>query len=165
MTSEILRKFLCSAPEQSKFLQQLQLRDAHEKLARSPPVHSFAQTTCFSRTPLYHKHENRSAILSLLPHQQGMFVGTGEQVSLSIQFQPDFQVLHEYPLSEWLNTIAITGFVSAAGDGSCFLLNEVLQASLELTGSDCDPVHSVVTDHKFIYTSCRDGLIRKYGLS
>ncbi|XP_059152366.1 proteasomal ATPase-associated factor 1-like [Physella acuta] len=55
-------------------------------------------------------------------------------------------------------------FVST-GDGSCFHFNERWETTTELTGSDCDPIYRVSCDGNFIYTSCRDGCIRKYNLS
>jgi hypothetical protein len=33
-----------------------------------------------------------------------------------------------------------------------------------LTGSDVDPIFSIVSDQHFVYTGARDGKIRKYDL-
>ncbi|KAH9500223.1 Proteasomal ATPase-associated factor 1 [Bulinus truncatus] len=57
------------------------------------------------------------------------------------------------------------GFFAATGDGSCFHVNERWETTTELTGSDCDPIYKVTTDGRNIYTSCRDGYIRRYSLN
>ena len=51
-----------------------------------------------------------------------------------------------------------------AGDGSCFLVSEDFSEGVELTGPDCDPVYCTATDGTAIYTSCRDGAVRKYNV-
>ena len=51
-----------------------------------------------------------------------------------------------------------------SGDGSCFYVNEELETSLELCGPDCDPVYKIAADSNNLYTSCRDGAVRKYRL-
>ena len=53
----------------------------------------------------------------------------------------------------------------STGDGSCFHVNENWNTTTELTGSDCDPLYSLSTDGDNIYTSCRDGAIRRYSLT
>ena len=52
-----------------------------------------------------------------------------------------------------------------AADGSCFLINDRMEVELELVGPDCDPVYRAATDDKYIYTTCRDGAVRKYSLN
>ncbi|KAK2155499.1 hypothetical protein LSH36_238g02048 [Paralvinella palmiformis] len=54
------------------------------------------------------------------------------------------------------------GLFISTGDGSCFYISEDYKTDLELTGPDCDPVYRVVSDGSYLYSSCRDGLIRKY---
>lgn len=49
-------------------------------------------------------------------------------------------------------------------DGSVFAVNDQLENIAELTGSDCDPIYSLSSDGTYIYTSCRDGCVRKYQL-
>ena len=51
---------------------------------------------------------------------------------------------------------------AVSGDGSCFYTNELFDTTLELSGPDCDPVYRVVTDGQYLYSCCRDGLVRKY---
>lgn len=55
-----------------------------------------------------------------------------------------------------------SSFVPFPGDGSCFRVNNLHETTLELTGPDCDPVYKVVSDGSAIYTTCRDGCVRKY---
>ncbi|KAI0222285.1 Proteasomal ATPase-associated factor 1 [Lamellibrachia satsuma] len=74
--------------------------------------------------PLKIQSENRSAILSLLPSRQGVYISTG--------------------------------------DGSCFYQNQHFETVTELTGPDIDSVYRVATDGCFLYTSSRDGTVRKY---
>ncbi|KAL5010004.1 hypothetical protein ScPMuIL_012309 [Solemya velum] len=77
------------------------------------------------------------------------------------------------PLKEWresrgpiLSLLAHgQGFFASTGDGSCFHVNGQNETVLELTGSDCDPLYKVASDGTHIYTCCRDGQIRKYGLN
>ena len=50
------------------------------------------------------------------------------------------------------------------GDGSCFFTDASLRTRVELSGADCDPVYKVVSDGKYVYTSCRDSYVRKYAV-
>lgn len=54
------------------------------------------------------------------------------------------------------------GFFVGRADGTCefFSLND--DQTIQLTGSDFDPIYCISTDGTHIYTACRDGLIRKY---
>jgi len=70
------------------------------------------------------------------------------------------------------------GFWVACGNGRCSLYNLTSRDSLpdnygdnmirlelkcELTGPDCDPVYGVIeSSDRFVYTACRDGVVRKY---
>ncbi|CAD5115062.1 unnamed protein product [Dimorphilus gyrociliatus] len=47
-------------------------------------------------------------------------------------------------------------------DGSVFGINEQFENVAELTGSECDPIYSLSSDGTYLYSSCRDGTIRKY---
>jgi proteasomal ATPase-associated factor 1 len=71
----------------------------------------------------------------------------------------DMLAHHKSPKSE------MSSFWASKSDGSCILINpNVTTCSkiVQLTGPDCDPVYQVKKDLDFIYTACRDGLIRKY---
>ncbi|KAL4232951.1 Proteasomal ATPase-associated factor 1 [Mactra antiquata] len=57
------------------------------------------------------------------------------------------------------------GYISSHGDGSCHYMEHLFDTTVELTGPDCDPVYSVVDDGKYLYTACRDSIIRKYDMS
>ncbi|XP_036392649.1 proteasomal ATPase-associated factor 1-like [Megalops cyprinoides] len=57
------------------------------------------------------------------------------------------------------------GFIASQGDGSCFIVQQDLDHSIELTGPDADPVYKVAAWEKCIFTCCRDGLVRKYQIS
>lgn len=47
-------------------------------------------------------------------------------------------------------------------DGSC-VVRSVNRRKAYLTGTNADPVYDVCTDStRFLYTACRDGIIRKY---
>ncbi|XP_071113260.1 proteasomal ATPase-associated factor 1-like [Haliotis cracherodii] len=56
------------------------------------------------------------------------------------------------------------GFFASTGDGSCFFVDERQETRVELTGADCDPVYGTACDGSHVYTSCRDGAIRRYSL-
>lgn len=61
----------------------------------------------------------------------------------------------------------ISSFWASKGDGTCVLINPSIQPCskvIQLTGPDCDPVYQLRNDLDFIYSACRDGLIRKYSL-
>lgn len=55
------------------------------------------------------------------------------------------------------------GFFSSHADGHVFY-RHIHQDSIRvvLTGPNCDPVYGLSTDQQFVYTSCRDALIRRY---
>ncbi|KAJ8414655.1 hypothetical protein AAFF_G00038570 [Aldrovandia affinis] len=57
------------------------------------------------------------------------------------------------------------GFIASQGDGGCFLIQQDLDHTIELTGPDTEPIYKVASWEKFIFTCCRDGLVRKYQLS
>ena len=60
-----------------------------------------------------------------------------------------------------------------ASDGSAYALDvdcfvkkfKQFSPVIELTGADCEPVTNIVTDNRYLYTSCRDGNVRKYTFS
>ncbi|OCT68285.1 hypothetical protein XELAEV_18039584mg [Xenopus laevis] len=54
-------------------------------------------------------------------------------------------------------------YIASHGNGSCFIAQSFDQV-LQLTGPDCEPVYQVAAWEKFVYTCCRDGIIRKYQL-
>ncbi|KAK3097247.1 hypothetical protein FSP39_008035, partial [Pinctada imbricata] len=80
---------------------------------------------------------------------------------------------YRVPLKEWKESRSAilslaphkTGFFTSTGDGSCFYVDGQYNTMMELTGPDCDPVYKVVCNDTHIYTSCRDGTVRKYNLS
>ncbi|KAF0755687.1 proteasomal ATPase-associated factor 1-like [Aphis craccivora] len=51
--------------------------------------------------------------------------------------------------------------VCGHGDGSC-VLRSVNGKKAYLTGTNAEPIFDVRTDTRFLYTACRDGIIRKY---
>lgn len=51
--------------------------------------------------------------------------------------------------------------VCGHSDGSC-VLRSTNGKKAYLTGTDAEPIYSVQTDSRFLYTACRDGVIRKY---
>jgi len=60
----------------------------------------------------------------------------------------------------------IKGFVATTADGSCFIFDMNAKGVVaELTGPDCDPVYKMAHNKSFMFTCCRDGLIRKYDLN
>ena len=52
-------------------------------------------------------------------------------------------------------------------DGSVSLLREPgdSRVMVMLSGPDMDPVYSIASDNNYIYTGCRDGLVRRYCLN
>jgi len=60
-------------------------------------------------------------------------------------------------------------FWVAKNDGTVALINPNLEVDakriVQLTGSDFDPIYQMKHDGTYIYTACRDGLIRKYSVN
>ena len=60
-------------------------------------------------------------------------------------------------------------FWAGKHDGTCVLINptnnEKSKNMVQLSGSDYDPIYSVKHDGNYIYTACRDGVIRKYAIN
>lgn len=54
------------------------------------------------------------------------------------------------------------GILAGRRDGICQFCSLDGSCSYQLTGSDCDPIYKIATDSNYIYTACRDGVIRKY---
>lgn len=59
-------------------------------------------------------------------------------------------------------------FWATKSDGTVTIVNPNLNDNSRkhvlLTGSDCDPIYQVRHDGNYIFTACRDGLIRKYSI-
>jgi len=51
--------------------------------------------------------------------------------------------------------------VCGHGDGSC-VVRSINGKKAYLTGTNAEPIYDVSTDTRFLYTACRDGVIRKY---
>lgn len=61
----------------------------------------------------------------------------------------------------------LSSFWASKADGTTVLINPNVQPCskvIQLTGPDCDAVYQIKSDLDFIYTACRDKLIRKYSL-
>jgi proteasomal ATPase-associated factor 1 len=60
-------------------------------------------------------------------------------------------------------------FWVAKGDGTVGLVNPSLEERttkfVQLTGSNSDPIYQMKHDGSYIYTACRDGVIRKYSIN
>jgi len=58
------------------------------------------------------------------------------------------------------------GFVAGRGDGSCvfYPISQLSNFRVVLSGADIDPITAIASDSEFIYTSARDGNIRKYAI-
>ena len=57
------------------------------------------------------------------------------------------------------------GILVGRQDGSVTFVYENDKQVVHLTGSDCDSIHELAYDGKFIFTACRDGKVRKYLLN
>lgn len=61
-------------------------------------------------------------------------------------------------------------FWASKSDGTCVLINpafatETSARTIQLSGSDCDPVYQLKHDGNNIFTACRDGMIRRYSIA
>ncbi|XP_022195664.1 proteasomal ATPase-associated factor 1 [Nilaparvata lugens] len=57
------------------------------------------------------------------------------------------------------------GFLASEADGSVYFITNDLKTKLySLTGSNFDPIYDLASDGLFVYTACRDGLIRRYAM-
>ncbi|XP_069176107.1 proteasomal ATPase-associated factor 1 isoform X2 [Procambarus clarkii] len=54
------------------------------------------------------------------------------------------------------------GVLAGRRDGTCQFYKLDGSSPYQLTGSDCDPIYKIASDSNYIYTACRDGIIRKY---
>ncbi|KAK7865824.1 hypothetical protein R5R35_001281 [Gryllus longicercus] len=59
------------------------------------------------------------------------------------------------------------GFFAGRADGSCtyFDVSSDHEHRIQLTGPDCDPIYDIAFDGTFIYTACRDAVVRKYDVA
>ena len=64
------------------------------------------------------------------------------------------------------------GFLIGQHDGTCIWYgldsnsdSEVNHQKILLSGADIDPVNDIAKDHNFVYTACRDGVVRKYSIN
>nr|CAD7409428.1 unnamed protein product [Timema cristinae] len=86
---------------------------------------------------------------------------------------------HSEPLMAWfesnsplLSVLSYKGegFFCGRADGSCVYYpfsdsDDAKYVRVQLTGPDYDPVYDIACDGKFIFTACRDSVIRKYELA
>ncbi|XP_045116481.1 proteasomal ATPase-associated factor 1-like [Portunus trituberculatus] len=54
------------------------------------------------------------------------------------------------------------GVLAGRRDGTCQFYKLDGSSSLQLTGSDCDPIYRMAINSSHVYTACRDGHVRKY---
>ena len=56
--------------------------------------------------------------------------------------------------------------MAGRGDGSCvfYPISQLANFRVVLSGADIDPITAIASDSEFIYTSARDGNIRKYAI-
>lgn len=57
------------------------------------------------------------------------------------------------------------GLLIGRQDGTVTFVYDNLKQVVHLTGADCDPIHELTTDSKFIFSACHDGKVRKYLLN
>lgn len=58
-----------------------------------------------------------------------------------------------------------SGFFVGRADGSAVYHYIDKEETFQLTGPDCEPIYSIKTDGKDIFTACRDAKIRKYNIN
>lgn len=59
-----------------------------------------------------------------------------------------------------------SGFLASESDGSVYFITNDLKTKLySLTGSNFDPIYDMASDGLFVYTACRDGVIRRYAMN
>ena len=95
--------------------------------------------------------------------------------SVNIISLPDMKVLQKLHDSDSAVQSLLSlkdGFVCGKYDGACVWygfdpsLSEIqYDLTIVLSGADVDPITDISRDHEFIYTSCRDGCIRKYSIN
>lgn len=60
-------------------------------------------------------------------------------------------------------------FWASKSDGTCCLINPNEEVSgkrlVQLTGPDSDSIFQIKSDLDYIYTACRDGIVRKYSVN
>ncbi|KAG5837270.1 hypothetical protein ANANG_G00237510 [Anguilla anguilla] len=121
-----------------------------------------------SRTPVFEFHGsdafNCCTFLSSVYVAAGAQDGNIYQLDLRCLSTP-VQVFHRSGAPVHSIIPVREGFIASQGDGSCFIIQQDLDHTIELTGPDADPVYKVAVWEKCIFTCCRDGLVRKYQLS
>ncbi|EDV20795.1 uncharacterized protein TRIADDRAFT_60810 [Trichoplax adhaerens] len=70
-----------------------------------------------------------------------------------------------------LKSISKEDIFVGTGDGCCYKWNiakayteEELISTIELSGSDCDPIYDIAIHENKVYNCCRDGRIRQYAI-
>lgn len=53
-------------------------------------------------------------------------------------------------------------FVIGRKDGICQIYTVEGRSTAQLTGPDCDTVYGIAVNSEFVFTACRDSVIRKY---
>lgn len=100
-------------------------------------------------------------------------IGTQEG-KISILSLPNLEILSEIHDSE-SSIVSLmplrSGFVVGKFDGTCLWhgfeprTGEISNEIINLSGADVDPINGIAKDSEYIYTACRDGIIRKYSIN
>lgn len=106
-----------------------------------------------------------------------IIVAGTDEGTVNIISLPDMKILqqiHDSDSSVQCLLPLKNGFLCGKYDGACVWygfdsssdLNEVLyEITIILSGADVDPITDISRDYDYIYTSCRDGCIRKYSIN
>ena len=122
---------------------------------------------------------NSGAVNSIkfLTSCDNIIVAGTEDGAVNIISLPDMKILqqiHDSDSSVQCLLPLKNGFLCGKYDGACVWygfdsspdLNEVLyEMTIILSGADVDPITDISRDYDHIYTSCRDGCIRKYSIN
>ena len=112
--------------------------------------------------------------VKFLTFENYIIAGT-EDGQVNLISLPDMKVLHRLHDSDSSVQCLLplrNGFVCGKYDGACVwygfdpdaatVLNEL---TIILSGADVDPITDMTKDQDYLYTSCRDGCIRKYSIA
>jgi len=110
--------------------------------------------------------------VKFLEHENFLVVGLqdGQILVLDVPNLTEISKIHDSDSSvESLLTLR-NGFVVGKYDGACLwygfdpVHNDISKDVIVLTGADVDPITAMAKDQDYIFTSCRDGCIRKYSI-
>ena len=119
----------------------------------------------YQRKIVFRVNLGKAVNVAKFHHGNNLLVGTDDGMIRNYdicQMSKCLEIIHDSN-SPVISLLSVAdGFFAGRTDGSCVYYPNGDSKKVLLSGADIDPVHAIVSDGDYVYTSARDGVIRKY---